>query len=480
MTACRRIFPALLVALLAGCAAVGPDYVRPDVAVPEKWRNAGEGAPEATERSIQWWKRFNDPMLERLVARALESNPDLKLAQARVREARAQLVVAEAAGAPNVAASASVARGMNSSNVVQRSSAGTVFSTGGVVYDLYKAGFDAQWELDLFGGVRRSVEAAQATAGAAEEDGHAVLVSLLGEVARNYIELRAVQRQIAIARDNARSQQETADLVQSRYRAGLSSDLDLARAEAQVAATTAQIPLLETSLVKAVHRLGVLLGKEPGALAEDLAKEAPVPVSSAQVAAGLPSELLQRRPDIRRAERQLAAATAQTGAAVADLFPRFNLAAMVGLQSSNASTFSDGGSKTWSLVPGLSLPLFNGGRIRANIEAKDAQQEQALVRYQTAVLSALEEVENSLAVHAREQSRRKSLLQAEAANRRAAELANERYVRGLASFLDVLEAERALYASQSLLSQSEANLSSDLVALYKALGGGWETPVGAP
>lgn len=480
MTAGRRIFPALLVALLAGCAAVGPDYVRPEVAVPEKWRNSGEGAPEVTERSIQWWKRFNDPMLERLVARALESNPDLKLAQARVREARAQLVVAEAAGAPNVAASASAARGMNSSNVVQRSSAGTVFSTGGVVYDLYKAGFDAQWELDLFGGVRRSVEAAQATAGAAEEGGHAVLVSLLGEVARNYIELRAVQRQIAIARDNARSQQETADLVQSRYRAGLSSDLDLARAEAQVAATTAQIPLLETSLVKAVHRLGVLLGKEPGALAEDLAREAPVPVSSAQVAAGLPSELLQRRPDIRRAERQLAAATAQTDAAVADLFPRFNLAAMVGLQSSNASTFSDGGSKTWSLVPGLSLPLFNGGRIRANIEAKDAQQEQALVRYQTAVLSALEEVENSLAVHAREQSRRKSLLQAEAANRRAAALANERYVRGLASFLDVLEAERALYASQSLLSQSEANLSADLVALYKALGGGWETPVGAP
>ncbi|MEW5943159.1 MAG: efflux transporter outer membrane subunit [Pseudomonadota bacterium] len=475
----RRVFPAALAVLLAGCT-IGPDYVRPDMPLPAKWRNAGKGAPASTEQSAQWWKNFNDPVLEKLVAQALESSLDLKLARARIREARAQLVVAEAAGAPNVTASASAARGMNSANVVQSSSAGTVFSTGGVVYDLYKAGFDAQWELDLFGGVRRSVEAAQATAEAAEEDGRAVQISLLGEVARNYIELRAAQRQIAIARENARAQQETAGLVRSRYRAGLSSDLDVARAEAQAAATAAQIPPLEAALDKAVHRLGVLLGKAPGALAEDLAREAPVPISSAQVAAGLPSELLQRRPDIRRAERQLAAATALTGAATADLFPRFNLAAMIGLQSSDASTFTDGGSKAWSLVPGLSLPVFNAGRIRANIEAKDAQQEQALAKYQAAVLSALEEVENSLAVYVREQLRRESLLQAEEANRRAVALASERYVKGLASFLDVLDAERSLYAAQSLLSQSEASLSSDLVALYKALGGEWETSVGTP
>lgn len=470
MTVARALVRMLAV-LLAGCA-VGTDYVRPDVAVPAKWSAAGEAAPVAEK--TEWWKTFNDPVLERLIAVALASNHDLRLAQARVREARAQLVVAGAAQAPTVAISGSATRGESSANVVQRSSAGTVFSTGGAVYDLYKAGFDAQWELDLFGGVRRSVEAAQATAEAAEEDGRWVLVSLQGEVARNYIDARAAQRQFGIAGQNAKSQRETLDLVRSRYRAGMTSDLDVARAEAQLAATAAQIPTFEIAAQRAVHRMGILLGGEPGAVAAELARPAPVPVAKDPVAAGVPSDLLRRRPDIRRTERQLAAATAQTGAAVADLFPRFNLAAMIGLQSSNATSFFDSGSKAWTLVPGISLPLFNAGRVRANVEVKNAQQEQALLRYESTVLTALEEVENALAAYSRERQRHDNLSQSVDSSRRAERLARERYGKGLTSFLDVLDAERVLYAAESQLAQSEANVSANVVALYKALGGGWE------
>lgn len=483
------IYGTLISGLLTGCA-VGPDYVKPDIPVEKNWDGvkpapAASGAslsatgvpksppspPSTSQEYAVWWKTFNDPVLNRLVNEALESNLDIKLAEARIREARAQLIIAGSSGLPNVNAQASDTRGRTSTNVA----AGT-FAGGGSVTDLYKAGFDAGWEIDVFGGVRRSAEAARANIDAAIEDGRSVRVTLLGEVASNYIDLRGFQNQLAIAKNNLESQRETLELTRSRYKAGLSSGLDVARAEAQAADTASRMPILETSIKRDIYRLGVLLGKDPSALAEELAKEGPVPVSPAEILPGLPSELLLRRPDIRRAERELAAATAGTGVAMADLYPRFNLIALLGLQSSHASDLFTAGSRAWQAVPGVTLPLFAGGRIAANIESKNALQEEAIVRYRQTILTALEEVENSLVSYYKEQERRAFLEKEVESDNLAVELSNERYIKGLTGFIDVLDAERSLYSSQSRLSQSEADVSSNLVALYKALGGGWAMP----
>jgi NodT family efflux transporter outer membrane factor (OMF) lipoprotein len=339
---------------------------------------------------------------------------------------------------------------------------------------LYRTGFDSSWEIDVFGGVRRSVEAADATIEASIEDRRAVLVTLLGDVASNYMDVRGFQHRIDVARANLKAQQETLDLTRVRFQAGLASDLDVAQAEGQLNTTAAQIPTLDASLKQAAHRISVLVGQQPGALWDELAPTAPIPSLPPEVLVGLPSELLRRRPDIRRAERQLASATAQVGAAMADLFPKFSLTGAFGLQSVSASDWFTGGSRFWSIGPTISWPIFDAGRIRANIEVRNAQQEQALIQYQKSILTALEDVENSLVSYSREQERNQSLVAAVAANRRAVQMANELYIRGLSDFLNVLEAQRNLYASESDLSQSQAAVATDLVSLYKALGGGWE------
>jgi NodT family efflux transporter outer membrane factor (OMF) lipoprotein len=341
--------------------------------------------------------------------------------------------------------------------------------------DLFKTGFDASWEIDLFGGVRRSVEAGDANIDASVENRRDTLVTLLGDVAKNYIDLRGFQHRLAVAQSNLKSQQESLELTKVRFQAGLASDFDVARAEAQVNTTAAQIPTLESSLKQAAYRLDLLLGLEPGALSMELSNDAPIPALPPEVLMGLPSELLRRRPDIRRAERQLAAATAQMGAATADLFPRFSLTGSGGLQSFSASDWFTSGSRFWSVGPAVRWPIFDAGRIRANIEVRNAQQEQALRQYEKAVLSALQEVENSLVNYSKEQARYQSLVEAVAANRRAVEMANELYVRGLSDFLNVLDAQRSLLSSENDLAQSEATMASNLVSLYKALGGGWET-----
>jgi NodT family efflux transporter outer membrane factor (OMF) lipoprotein len=340
--------------------------------------------------------------------------------------------------------------------------------------DLFQIGFDARWELDLFGGVRRAVEAAEADIDTALAEHQAVLVTLLGEVARNYLELRGAQAQLAITRDNLAAQQDTLDLSRIRFQAGLSSDLDVARAEAQVATTAAQIPTLERQTRQAIHRLGVLLGQGPGTLMAALSSTAPVPPPPPEVAVGLPAALLQRRSDIRRAERALAAATARIGVATADLYPRLALTGMLGLQSMQLSDLSQTASQFWAFGPSIRWPLFDAGRIRANIRVHDARQEQALIRYEQTVLTALEEVENALVAYRQEQVRQRSLAAAMAAHRRAVTLANELYTKGLSDFLTVLEAQRSLLAAESQLVQSNAALASHVVALYKALGGGWE------
>ncbi|HMA81437.1 MAG TPA: efflux transporter outer membrane subunit, partial [Candidatus Binatia bacterium] len=290
-----------------------------------------------------------------------------------------------------------------------------------------------------------------------------------------YIDLRGFQRRLDVAQANLKAQQESLDLTRVRFDAGLASDLEVAQSEGQVNGTAAQIPTLQSGLKQAAYRLDVLLGAQPGTLASELAKELPVPALPPQAHVGLPVDLLRRRPDIRRAERQLAAATAQIGAATADLYPKFSLAGAFGLQSVSASDWFSAPSRFWSIGPTITWPVFDAGKIRANIEIRNAQQEQALRLYEKSVLSAFEDVENALVNYGNEQTRYRSLLDAVAANRRALQMADELYRQGLVAFLNVLDAQRTLYLSESDLAQSEAVMASNLVALYKALGGGWQT-----
>jgi NodT family efflux transporter outer membrane factor (OMF) lipoprotein len=466
--------------LLAGGCTVGPNYRQPNLPpLPSAWKEAQtSGVDTRSAELARWWTAFNDPLLNSLVERAVRSNLDLRLVEARIREARASRAVTAAGAWPTVDVSGSYTRTRTSENALLLPSQGgplPQFPGIDLERDLFKTGFDATWEIDLFGGVRRSVEAADANFDAAVESRRDALVTLLGDVAKNYIDLRGFQHRLAVAQTNLKSQQESLELTKVRFQAGLASDFDVARAEAQVNTTAAQIPTLESSLKQAAHRLDLLLGLEPGALWAELSNEAPIPALPPEVLVGLPSELLRRRPDIRRAERQLAAATAQIGTATADLFPRFSLTGSGGLQSFSASDWFTSGSRFWSVGPTVRWPIFDASRIRANIEVRNAQQEQALRQYEKAVLTALQEVENSLINYAKERARYQSLVEAVAANRRAVEVANELYISGLNDFLSVLDAQRSLLSSENDLTQSEATMASNLVSLYKALGGGWKT-----
>jgi outer membrane protein, multidrug efflux system len=466
-------------ALLAAGCSVGPNYQKPNFPAPASWNEALINGVDARAADLsEWWTTFNDPLLNSLVQRAVRSNLDLRLAEARIREARAARAVTASGQWPRVDVSGSYSRNRSSENAVGSRGQGAVAvprAGAELEQNFYNSGFDAVWEIDVFGGVRRSVEAADATLDASVEDRRDTLVTLLGDVARNYIDVRGLQKRILVARANLKGQQDTLDLTRVRFQAGLASDLDVAQAEGQLNSTAAEIPTLESLLKEASHRLDVLLGSPPGALWDELAKESPIPALPPEVLVGLPSELLRRRPDIRRAERQLAAATAQIGVATAELFPKFSLVGAGGLQSISASDWFSGPSRFWSIGPTVRWPIFDAGRIRADIAVRNAQQEQALTNYEKTILTAFEEVENALVSYAREQARNRSLREAVAANRRAVEMSNELYVRGLVDFLNVLENQRSLFASESDLAQSEARMTTNLVALYKALGGGWET-----
>jgi NodT family efflux transporter outer membrane factor (OMF) lipoprotein len=468
--------------LLAGGCTVGPNYKRPDLSTPAVWKEAQQTGIDATGTELtRWWTTFNDPLLDSLVERAVRSNLDLRAAEARIREVRANRAVVAAGAWPMLGTSGSYIRNRSSANALAISpqgggGAGGGSSGGDLDQNFFKAGFDASWEIDIFGGVRRSVEAADATIEATVDDHRDVLVTLLGDVARNYIDLRGSQQRLAVARANLKAQQDTLELTRVRFQAGLASDLEVAQAEAEVNTTAAQIPVLESSLKSAMYGLDLLLGLEPGSLAGELNKDAAIPSLPPKVLVGLPSELLRRRPDIRRAERQLAAATAQVGAAMADLFPKFSLTGEGGLRSISASNWFTSGSRFWTIGPTISWPIFDAGKIRANIEVRNAQQEQALYQYEKTVLAAFGDVESSLVNYSQEQARYRSLVSAVAANRRALEMANELYIRGLNSFLNVLDAQRSLYSAENDMTQSEATMAANLVALYKALGGGWENP----
>ena len=475
-----RVAIGVLIFLAAGCA-VGPNYEKPALPVPAGWQEAQQkGVDTRSVELAQWWTAFNDPLLSSLVDRAVRSNLDLRLAEARIREARASRAVTASGAWPTLDVSGSYTRNRASENAIGSLGQGAVVAPSGggsnLDQNLYRNGFDANWEIDVFGGVRRSVEAADATIEATVENRRDVLVTLLGEVAKNYIDLRGFQRRLGVARANLKTQQDTLELTRVRFQAGLASDLDVAQQEAQVNATASQIPSLESLLKQVAYGLDVLLGAQPGMLWGELSKEMEIPNLPPEVLVGLPSDLLRRRPDIRRAERQLAASTALVGAATADLFPKFFLTGVAGLQSVSADDWFSGGSRFWSIGPRITWPVFDAGRIRANIEIRNAQQEQALTLYEKSLLIAFQDVETALVNYANEQTRYRSLTAAVTANRRAVTMANELYIRGLNDFLNVLDTQRSLYVTESALAESQATMVTNLVALYKALGGGWEAP----
>jgi NodT family efflux transporter outer membrane factor (OMF) lipoprotein len=461
------IFVALLI--LGGCFSVGPDYVRPEISLSPNWHTSLTGNLVSKETDLQtlatWWTTLNDPVLSGFIEQAVTGNHDLRKARARIREARARRGIAKADYFPTLDATGRYTRSRSSDEV-----------GSGATTDLYTVGFDAGWELDIFGGVRRSVEAAEANLQYSREDWRDVLVTLLAEVAVNYCDLRTYQTRIDVAESNLNAQSETYQLTFWRYQAGLSDDLAVQQARYNLENTRSTIPTLRTGLEEAKNRIAVLLGEQPGAVHEKLDKRGTIPVASLKIAVGVPADILRRRPDVRKAERNLAAQTARVGVATADLYPKFKLTGSIGLEALSAGNLFSSGSKFSSFGPSITLPIFDGGAIRKNIEVQSALQEQYLIAYEAAVLSAVEEVENALVAYAEEQRRRQSLLDATAAAKQAAELAQKKYSSGLADFTSVLDAERSLLSFQDSLAQSEGMVTTNLIRLYKALGGGW-TPL---
>ena len=474
------LITAALSLLLAGCA-VGPNYRRPLVEVPKQWTVAGLGgaSTEPLDRD-EWWSSFEDPELASLIERAARGSLDLQLALERVEEARAVAGRARSGQLPSLDTriSATRLRGGISQGVIRaapssgdpdgRASLISPFETNSFLGNL-----GASWEIDVFGGVRRHVEAASADAAAAEENRRDVLVILLGDVGSVYAELRGFQRRLEIANENIASQQETLDLTRARAQAGLATELDVARAAAQLESTRAAVPALRAGIDVSIHRLSVLLGEEPGKLRPELAKTSPIPSAGPDVRVGLPSDLFERRPDIRRAERELEAATARVGEAKAERFPRFLLTGTAGRQATQLRDLTVGMGNFFTLGPAVSLPIFTGGRVRSDIAAASARRGAALVLYRSAVLRALEETQNALVRYAEEQERRDRLGRAVEQSRLAVDLAAEQYRAGLVDFLSVLEAQRALYATEDQLAQSQTSVTTGLVTLYRALGGGW-------
>jgi len=460
-----------VLALIAGCE-VGPNYRPPSEQAPEKWATPLAGGESDTPAALaSWWMSFNDPELDKLIGAAVQSNLTVRVAEERVREARAARDVVAGGRWPSAAASASYSRNRYGANSFPPLGA---FPGVPLDYNLYNLGFDAAWELDLFGGVRRAVEASNAQVGAAEYARRDVLVSVLAEVARTYIDARAYQERLAVTRENIAAQQDTVELTRSRYRGGLASDLEVEQATALLASTQAELPALETGFAQSVHELSVLLGENPGALLEGMAREKPIPLTPPHVPVGLPSDLLRRRPDVERAERELAASTAQIGVARADLFPKFSLTGALGLESTSTGNLLEYASRYWTVGPAIQWKLFEGGRLRANVRVQEARADQALDTYRQTVLTALQDTENALVAYSKEQTRRQSLVQTVQSSQAAFQLSSELYRSGVVDFLNVLVAERALYNAQDALVGSTQSVSLDLVQLYKALGGGWQ------
>lgn len=470
----RRSFLLCAVALCFGVGCtVGPNYVTPETSVPDAWESAVVDEMIQEEPPVEiWWESLNDTTLTDLIRRAESANLNLGIAVSRVREARALRGIARGGLLPDVFLDGAYTR----TKVSENSQSGQIITgTGGEVapQNIWNLGFSASWEIDLFGRIRRQIESATAGLEASIEDYRDVLVAVYAEVAINYVDVRMYQTRIAFAQANAASQRESLGLTRDRYNAGLTSNLDVAQAESNLANTEAQIPSLQIGLNAALNRLAVLLGSAPGSLHSELNVSNPIPAPPTALTVGLPVELLRRRPDVRRAERLLASQTAQIGVATADLYPSLSLAGFLELDATDVGNLFSGSSVGWGLVPGVKWNVFNGGKVRNNIKVQEARTEQALIVYEQSVLFALEDVENALVAYERERARRDRLTEAVDASERAVELVRTQYLSGLTNFQNYLDSQRSLFLQQDQLAESEGLVVKNLVFLNKALGGGW-------
>jgi len=456
-----------LAVITLGCA-VGPRYQRPETRTDASFQNAGDAQFTQSQTSINWWSIFNDAQLAQLIHDAVTANHDLRIAAANLRQARALLLEARYDYYPTVTASGGYDR--------QRFSKATVVGVD-PDRDLFSAGFDATWELDLFGRVRRSVEARKAEVEAAQASQEDVLISVFAEVARNYFELRGAQDRLAVARRNAQNQSDTYKLTVNLLNGGRGNELDTSRAKAQLESTEASIPALESGVEQIIYRLSVLTGRQPAALKSALSQPVALPELPATIAIGSPADLLRRRPDVRIAERNLAAATARVGIATADLYPRITFVGSLGVAANQFPDMFRGGADTYTFGPHITWAAFDLGRVKARLKASEAQSDAELANFERTVLGALEDTDGALVGYSKELDRLAHLRAAEEASRKAADLARSRFeTGGIGDFLTVLDAQSRTLEAQDQLSQSKARAATLLVAIFKALGGGWEQP----
>lgn len=455
-------------ALPAGCR-VGPDYRSPCPPLPPAWKHASEAEPaKAARLSGPWWSEFQDPVLDELIRRAVAANPGLHEACFRVLESRARRQIVTSKRLP-------AADGVGDYSFKKVSGNSSPYAlTAQDSYSLFSAGFDAAWELDLWGKHRRATEAADARISVASSDYNAVLLTLLGDVAATYVELRMYQQLIRVARQNLSVQEESLRLAKKRHAAGMEKPIDVTQAQSNFFATKAAIPSLEVALQQTENRLCVLLGEPPRELRSELAEPRSLPTAPREISLGLPTSLLRRRPDIRSAEREVAAESAQIGVAVADLYPQLSLNGTISVDSTDIPTLFTAESIAHNIGPSLTWKILNFGRIRGAIRAQEARFQQAAWRYRSTVLSAVEEVENALTSYVKEQQRSESLQKAVEGARESVRLAQLYYDKGLVMFQTVLDSQRSLLSLQDQLVRSRTGVSLNRIALYKALGGGWQ------
>lgn len=475
-------------ALFASACSVGPAYQSPKPHLPDRWgaaggANAAEQISLTEEADTRWWRQFGDPELNDLIERARESNLDLRAAALRVAQARAQRAVVAGSRAPSLSANVSYRRQRQSelgTGTRLIDAIGIPGNRAAIVdvlsepYDVYQAGFDTAWELDLWGRVGHAIESQDAAIAASTADMYGAKISVIAEVARTYLELRGAQDQLRIGRADLSATEELLELTQFRADGGLVTHLDVVAQQAALAQARARLTELEQREAQLLDQLALLLAQEPGALRAELSAATPQPSPPAALTVGIPSELARRRPDIRAAEARLQAATAEIGIAVADLYPRITLVGGFLAESLRAGDLTEWGARQWSIGPSLSLPIFDGGRRRAVVELRKLQQQEAAIRYQRTVLAAWHEIDTTLEVYARERRRNEELAAAVEASREAYEIARTRYQHGMSDFLVALDAQRTLFQAERALSDSNTLLGTRVVALYKALGGGWD------
>ena len=453
----------LIIFSLSSCVTVGPDYTAPQMDTPENWRAGSSenvSSEEYDKNLSEWWKNFNDPVLASLINRAMKNNLSIKQAAIRLSEARIRRGITESDKYPTVASSSSARKSRTANNSSKS----------------YQLGLDSSWEIDLFGGIKRSLEAYDADIESAEESLNDTLISLAAEVALNYVNLRLYQAELKNTTASLKLREETFEIVSWRYEAGLVTELDLKSSESTLEQTRAQVPALQSNIDQVQNSIAVLLGCNPGTLKEELSPVKDVPeLQDRTVKTGLPADILRQRPDLRKAERDLAAQTARIGVAKAELYPRITLSGSIGISALNTGALLDSDNITRSIGPSISWPVFNYGSIKKNVEIQKAETEQMLLQYKDLVLNAYKEVENSMSSCFYEQLKKEPLEKAVKASERSLEIARMQYSSGLIDFQSLLENERSLLSLQNQLIQSKGQMTINYINLYKALGGGWST-----